>query len=152
MIYHLTRDELGALPVGAAVMLRGKELAHDATVDDARRLFRSPEILVIPVLDGPHYVGAVDRSSIPDGASGSEPLSPLVGAGVPVARASTTTAVALEQLDRQGGQRLVVVEDDGSTYHGLVCLRSDRVRLCVGAAGLEHHLDAVPHRTRKEHP
>jgi hypothetical protein len=36
-------------------------------------------------------------------------------------------------LNAAGGDRLVVVADDGRTYVGLVCRRSDGLRLCVDA-------------------
>lgn len=151
MIYHLTRYELAGLPVGASVMKRGKELPADGTVAEARRLFRSSEVLVVPVLDGRRYVGAVDRAAIPDEIPDGASLTTIVDDRLPVARASTPTEEALAQLDRTGGQRLVVLEDDDITYHGIVCLRTDRVRLCVDAARLEPYLDDIPTRARNDH-
>lgn len=151
MIYHLTRDEVDALPVGAVVMRRGKELAHTAAVGEARRLLRSPEVLALPVLDGARYAGAVDRDAIPADAPDDAPLAPFVHRHLPVASADLPAAEALRLLDATGGQRLVVVNDDGVRYHGIVCLRSDRRRLCIDAARLDPHLDPIANQALKEH-
>lgn len=42
----------------------------------------------------------------------------------------------LEALDAHGGTRLVVLQEDGATYVGLVCLRGDRERLCLDSERL----------------
>lgn len=130
MIYHLTRDELADVPVGASVTTRGKELRLDGSVRDALRFFAGGEVSVLPVLDGERYAGAVTRERL-EGSAPDDPISGLAADLVPVATAGTPTAAALAELDAHGGRRLVVVGEDGSTYIGLVCLRSDRVRLCV---------------------
>jgi CBS domain-containing protein len=139
VIYHLTRHEIADLPVAAAVASRGKELQAGETVAAARRLFGGGETLVVPVLDGGRYVGSVDHETLGAAASDETPLGTIATDLVPVARADRRAADALEELDRHGGRRLVVVAEDGSTYVGIVCLRSDRLRLCVDAAHLEEH-------------
>jgi len=48
-------------PVRSVITVRGKELAADATVGDARTLFASSSVQLIPVLDGTTYLGAVSR-------------------------------------------------------------------------------------------
>lgn len=151
MIYCLTRHELADLPIAAAVMQRGKELQLDATLEDVRRLFRG-ETLVVPLLDGERYAGAIDRTALAAPGEPDAAIASLPRVDVPVVRASTTTAEALAELDRHGGRRLIVVADDGATYLGIVCMRTDRVRLCVDVARLESHADAVAHLEAKEHP
>ena len=48
-------------------------------------------------------------------------------------RASTPLIEALESVGDEGGRRIVVLGDDGSTYVGLICLNRDRRRLCIDA-------------------
>ena len=128
-----TRHELADAPVGSAVTVRGKELRHDATVADARLLFERSSVQVVPVLDGTRYVGCIVRDALGSGLDDGLLLGPLATDELPVARAGTGCAEALEQLDRSGGRRLVVVADASDEYVGLVCLRDDRVGLCVDA-------------------
>ena len=87
---------------------------------------------VLPVLDGTRYVGAVDRGSISD-APASAKVVYFASALVPTATAATPAAEALAALDRHGSNRLVVLDGDGASYVGVVCMRSDRERLCVDA-------------------
>lgn len=136
MILHLTRDELADFPVGSVVTVRGKEIQLEDTVETARRVLGSGAASVLPVLDGERYVGAVDRDTLAAAGGGTVMVRELVSDLVPVARSTTRTREALEELDRDGGHRLVVVGDDGR-YVGLVCLRTDRNRLCVDAECLD---------------
>lgn len=152
MIYHLTRHELADLPVASAVMARGKELQADATAADARAIFRRGETLVLPVLDGDRYLGSVDRGLLGADHDDATIIATLATAHVPVATASTPTAEALAWLDTHGGQRLVVVADDDNTYVGIVCLRTDRIRLCVDARCVEAAVPSPDPTTRKEPP
>lgn len=132
-IVHRTRDELAERPIVEAITTRGKELLVGDTVAAARRLFLNESVLIVPVLDGLAYVGALDREAVAEGVPDSAAVGALVGPLVPTALATTATCDALGALDRDGANRLVVLAPDGSTYMGVVCIRSDRRRLCVDA-------------------
>ena len=127
-----SRHDLAALPVSAAITARGKELSATDTVADARRLFAHGSVQVLPVLDGPAYLGVVSRDAMRDDLHPETPVVALASRSLPTALAGTSSAEALAELDRTGGTRLVVLDGDG-TYRGLVCLRSDRERVCVDA-------------------
>lgn len=116
-------------------MQRGKALSALDDVAGARRLFENPAVQVIPVLDGTRYDGALTREAL-RGAGGEVSVGALCESLLPTATADTPTEEALALLDASGATRLVVLGTDGSTYVGLVCLRSDRDRVCVdtGAA------------------
>lgn len=137
-IVHRTRTDLAARPIGEAITTRGKELAVADTVAAARRLFANESVQVLPVLDGTAYIGAVDRDAIGDDVPATAAVTPFVSALLPTVIATTSTAGALAALDRDGSTRVVVLDADGATFVGLVCLRSDRERLCVDA---ECHTD-----------
>jgi regulator of cell morphogenesis and NO signaling len=132
-IAHLSTADLADHLVGAAITVRGKELAADASVADARALFASSSVQLVPVLDGDAYLGAVLRDDLPPDAGDREPIAGHASRRAPTATASTPLREALAALDEDGGRRLVVLADDGTTYLGLVCLRSDRRHLCVDA-------------------
>lgn len=133
MIHHLTRYELEAVPVREIVAPRGKELRIGDMVSTARVLLARSQVQTVPLLDGTRYVGAIDRRLLGSREPGELPLSSVQGVVLPVVAADTSATDALALLDADGGRRLVVVEADGETYVGMVCLRSDRVRLCVDA-------------------
>ena len=130
---HLDRGALGELRA-SAIAVTGKELALDETAGSARVLLARRAVKAVPVLDGSRYVGAIDRSVLERVPDDGTPLRDLVADVLPVAAASTPAAAALEELDADGSTRLVVLSDDGlERYVGIVCLRGDRVRLCVDA-------------------
>ena len=128
-----SRLDLADLPVSAAVTTRGKELSATATVGDARALFANGSVHVVPVLAGTAYVGAVTRDALVRDLDAGASVLPLATHAVPTASAPTPSAEAFAALDRSGATRLVVLDEDGVTYRGLVCLRSDRERVCVDA-------------------
>ncbi|HVG67044.1 MAG TPA: CBS domain-containing protein, partial [Gaiellales bacterium] len=104
----------------------------DATVGDARRLFGSSSVQLIPVLDGTAYLGAVARDDIGEAGDG-EPITGFTRSNPPTATASTPAGKALRALEGDGGRRLVVLGDDGASYVGLVCVTRDGARLCIDA-------------------
>lgn len=132
-IVHLTRDEVSGFPVGE-ITIHGKVVQAGETAEAARRVLASSAVKVVPVLDGPRYLGAVDRPTLED-ADGDAPLATVALPLVPVAPASKGAGEALATLDAHGATRLVVTGEDGS-YVGIVCLRGDRRRLCIDAARL----------------
>ena len=64
-------SDLAGRTAGDVITVRGKELAVDATVADARALFASGSVQLIPVLDGGAYTGAVTRDDLAD--AGQQP-------------------------------------------------------------------------------
>jgi len=131
-IVHESLLDVADRPVGSVITVRGKELSSGATVGQARRLFASSSVRLIPLLDGETYVGAVSREDI-HGAADSDPIERYATSTPPTARASDPAAEALLALDRDGGRRLVVLGDDGASYVGLVCVSGDGMRLCIDA-------------------
>jgi predicted transcriptional regulator len=128
-----SRAELTGLSIADVVTSRGKELVVGDTVGAARRVFENASVRVIPVLDGGCYIGAVDRAAVRSGSSDRVAIGTLVRDILPTCRSGTLALDALDALDASGANRLVVLDDNDGSYRGLVCLRSDRVRLCVDA-------------------
>jgi CBS domain-containing protein len=139
-IVHAGIADVADRPIRSVITVRGKELAHSATVAEARELFASSSVQLVPVLDGAAYVGAATRDDIRHAAD-SDPIERYAVSTPPTARASASVEDALPALDLDGGRRLVVVGDDGTTYVGLVCLTSDRAHLCIDA---ECHAASAP--------
>ncbi len=131
-IVHSEIADVAGRPVSRVITVRGKELAVDATVAEARAVFESSSVQLIPVLDGQAYVGSVTRDDL-EGADDAALVTSLELSTPPVTTASTEVSEALPVLDEDGSRRLVVLADDRSTYVGLVCLTRDRARLCIDA-------------------
>lgn len=127
-----TRSALRGRPIADALNRRGRELRVSSTAEEARALLENPSVTVVPVLDEDRYLGAVDSSAL-DTVADDTPLGPIARPLLPTAVATESAETAFARADEVGALRLVVLDEDGSTYRGLVCLRSDGVRLCVDA-------------------
>lgn len=130
--FHATVGDVADLPVADVVTVRGKELAAGATVGEARALFGSSSVQLVPVVDGGRYAGAVTRDDLA-GAADDTPVAALAHDGPPTTTASTPVREAVAALAPDAGLRLVVLGDDAATYVGLLCLHRDRERLCIDA-------------------
>lgn len=131
------RVEFDSRPIVAAITTRGKELAVGDTVAAARLLFALHPVRALPVLDGTRYVGAITEDAIDDTVPANSPVLPFASDTLPTVVSDTPAPEALAVLDRDGGNRLIVLGSDNVSYVGIVCLRGDRRRLCVAAEQLD---------------
>jgi CBS-domain-containing membrane protein len=129
MLVHMRRTELGDRPI-VDLSVTGKELRLEDTVGDARSLLGRHAVRALAVLQNSTYLGAVDLEALAD-SDDDDPVGPHAGDFLPVVLRGTPAGEALAALDVHGGTRLVVLDDDASTYVGIVCLRGDRTQLCV---------------------
>jgi predicted transcriptional regulator len=112
------------------MLTRPKTLPAEATVADLRRMFTNPHVESALLVDGSHFVGLVDRDRV-DQESPDDILARSLAQRESVTiRVNATVADAMEQMDRNGSRRLVVVADDDTTVHGLLCLNTNRTGFC----------------------
>ncbi|MDA8076829.1 MAG: CBS domain-containing protein [Actinomycetota bacterium] len=115
------------------VMLRTpKTLPHDASVRDARALFANPKVVEAVVTDCRAFVGLLSRGDVPDDAPGSAPVGGYVRRDVTRITGDLPVPDALAILDAESSSRLVVLENDGVTLAGLLCLDLRRGGFCAG--------------------
>lgn len=128
-----TRASLANLPIAAALNASGRTLGVGDTAAAARKAFENDSVRVIPVLEDGRYVGAVDRSLVGPAVPDDVPVGEIARHLLPTVPASLRAGDAFGLADGWSTLRLVVLDEDGATYRGIVCLRSDRERLCVHA-------------------
>lgn len=129
MLVHARRTGLSDRPI-VELVVSGKELQLEDTVGDARSLLSRHAVRALAVLQDSTYVGAVDLEALAD-LDDDDPVGPHASDFLPIVPGGTPAEEALAALDAHGGTRLVVLDDDASTYVGIVCLRGDRTQLCV---------------------
>lgn len=129
---HRTVDEHRGGTVADVMLASPKTLPVDSTVGALRALFeRKPGVRTALLVDGAAFVASIDRGTLPDDAADDAPAlqyareGDTVAPGVPVAE-------ALERLAGLPEPRLVVVDEDGSTLRGLLCLSGGGTEFCVG--------------------
>lgn len=144
---ELARSALDGVTLGEIITVRGRELRVDASVAEARRIFVSASVQVVPLLDDAgRYRAALARDALTSALDDHAPVLPLAGTFLPVAESELDAEEGLQHMDETLATRLVVVDRD-RRYVGLVCLRSDRARLCVDAdCHLVRHRPSLPNR------
>jgi CBS-domain-containing membrane protein len=122
----------------ADVMVRSpKTLAADATVGAALRLFENQRVrMALLVEDDRRFRGVLTRDDLPHDAGLEEPAVRFARPANPISP-GLSAAAAFDEIARDPGRRLVVLDSDGTTLLGLLCLNSSRTNFCGGA---EPHL------------
>lgn len=111
---------------------RPRTLPATSSMSDLRRFFDNPHMMTALVVDeSGTLVGAVERaraiaSTLPDGA----PIDGLVAGEVDVIDAGAPASDVWKHADLDRTRRLVVVEPDGKTLAGLVCVRPNGGGFC----------------------
>ena len=127
---HRTVEKARDGVVADVMLARPKTLSADATVAAVRALFAKPSVRTALLVDGTAFRAALDRGDLPDDAPDDAPALRYAGEGDTI----TPDAPVAEALDRMAAlpePRLVVVDADGVTLRGLVCLNGGGTQFCV---------------------
>src|SRR5699024_4339902 len=112
--------------VEAAMITRAKARPVSASAGAARRRFTNPRVLEAVLLEGPTFAGLLDRDALPQSLLDEAPLSPCARQDAPVIARDRPLSEAAELMQEHGMLRLPVVEADGATLAGLLCLNHER--------------------------
>ncbi|MEA2323044.1 MAG: hypothetical protein QOD81_2894 [Solirubrobacteraceae bacterium] len=127
----MRRDEAAGLRVQDVMVRRPKTVPADATVAELREHFRNPRVRTALLADGSRFAGAVAAEELPDGADGCGPARAYARLDVPSVAPDADVAEALGVMDGLGDHRLIVLDADGSTLLGLLCLDKTGASFCV---------------------
>jgi CIC family chloride channel protein len=127
---RVTRDAVRGARVRDAMVRSPKTMPASGTVADLRAMFANPHVLSALLVDGSEFVGLVDRDSLRDEAPDEQPARSLVRPDPVTIDPDAPLAEALAVLDEDAERRLVVLDRDGRTLRGLLCVTSDRSGFC----------------------
>jgi CBS domain-containing protein len=113
---------------------RPKTLPADATVADVRRVFENESVRTALLVDGPRFAGALEREDLPASADADEPATQFVRDEVATIGPEQPARDAAAAMTSLGTRRLVVLDEDGVTLRGLVCLTADLESFCSGGS------------------
>jgi CBS domain-containing protein len=129
----VTNDFPGIDPtqrVADAMLRNPKTLPAAASVGDARRLFEKRSVLTVLLADGSTFRGAIERSDLPDTAPDTEPALDYARVPVTSIRPEALVGDALDLLAADNSRRLIVLDEDGMTLRGLLCLSTSGSAFC----------------------
>lgn len=121
-----------AMRVGDVMIARPKTLPSTATVADVRRAFERPNMRTVLLADEDGYFrGAIERDTIPVDAVDDHPAATIADLAPASVGPETPMTEALALLAATREPRLVVLDDDGVTLRGLVCVNADASGFCT---------------------
>jgi predicted transcriptional regulator len=112
------------------MVARPKTLPASVGVGELRALFANPHVRTALLVDGVRFAGTVDRDAVPVDAADDRPAGELARRDVATIGPDAPVSEALALMDAAGARRLVVVDSDGATLRGLLCLTVDRSGYC----------------------
>ena len=118
------------LRVRDAMVATPKTMPADGTVADLRTMFANQHVRTALLVDGEEFAGVVHRDAVTEDAAEDRPARDLARRDVPTIHPGAPLAEAWELLDAGGESRLVVLDPDGRTLRGLLCLTGDRAGFC----------------------
>lgn len=119
-----------ALRVRDAMVASPKTMAADGTVGDLRGMFANPHVAMALLVDGAAFAGVLRRDALPADVPDDRPARGLARRDVPTIEPDAPLEDARRILDESDERRLVVLDPDGSTLRGLLCLTPDRGAFC----------------------
>jgi CBS domain-containing protein len=125
-----SREAVAGLDVRDVMIAQPKTLPATATVGEVRVLFANAHVRSAVLVDGAAYAGMIDRAVLPDDAPADEPAFPYATRDLATVTPEDPIAVALERLDASGSLRLAVLDADGATLRGLLCLNGTATGFC----------------------
>ena len=127
---RVARDTANGLRVRDAMVASPKTMPADGTVADLRAMFANSHVTTALLVDGSAFAGLVHRDDLRGDVPDDQAARALAHRDVPATQADAPLIDAVRALDARGERRLVVLDSDGRTLRGLLCLTGDRSGFC----------------------
>jgi CBS domain-containing protein len=127
----ITLADAAALTVGEVMIRQPKTLPADALVADVRRLFERPTVRTALLADGQRFAGVIERDGVPADAPDDALAREFIDVDPLTATPSLPITEAVKLLGGRSEPRLVVIDEDGATLRGLLCINATATGFCV---------------------
>jgi CBS domain-containing protein len=127
----MTVEDAIGLTVGDVMLARPKTLPADSPVATVRVAFERPTVRTVLLADGARFIGAIERTGLPDTAPDEAPARDYVEAEPLTATPGTPMTDVIAMLEGRSEPRLIVLDEDGVTLRGLVCANGRGTGFCI---------------------
>jgi CBS domain-containing protein len=127
---RVTRNDAPRLRVRDAMVSSPKTMPADGDVAGLRAMFANSHVVTALLVDGDEFAGVVHRDALEGAVPDGRPARTLASRDVPTVGPDAPLAEALAGMDERAERRLVVLDADGRTLRGLLCLTRDRSGFC----------------------
>jgi CBS domain-containing protein len=126
----IPNEEALACIVGEVMIRAPKTLPASAAIRDVRQAFERPSIRTVLLADDGRFAGLIERDGVPADAPDDAPAISYLEPAPTTATPDTPMSEAIELLEGRSEPRLVVLDVDGVTLRGLVCVNSTGTGFC----------------------
>ena len=124
-------DDALAMTVGEVMIRAPKTLPVDSVVGDIREVFERPHVRTALLADGVRFAGVIERDGLPADAPYDAPARDYVEADPLIVPPGLPMSDAVKLLEGRSEPRLVVIDEDGATLRGLLCVNATATGFCV---------------------
>jgi CBS domain-containing protein len=117
--------------VGDVMIARPKTVPPQTLVGEVRRLLARPNVRTMLFADDGAFRGAIERDGLPAEAADDEPAIRYADLRPLTVTPATPMSEAISLLKDRAEPRLIVLDDDGVTLRGLVCVNASATGFCV---------------------
>jgi CBS domain-containing protein len=119
------------MTVGEVMIRAPKTLPADASVGEVRRQFDRPSIRTVLLTEGEAFAGVIERDGLPASAPDEAQAGDYVEADPLTVTPALPMSDAVKLLQGRREPRLVVLDEDGATLRGLLCVNTTATGFCV---------------------
>ncbi|CAB4686385.1 MAG: CBS domain-containing protein [Actinobacteria bacterium] len=127
----IDRTVAETLTVAEVMLPRPKTVATDLTVAQARERFEDQTLRTILFADDAVFRGALDRADLPEAGQDNELAVAFARTDVVTVTPSQAMHDVMAAFEGLNERRIVVLDEDGASLRGLLCLKRDGRAFCA---------------------
>ena len=117
--------------VGDVMIAGPKTVPPQALVGEVRQLLERPNVRTVLFADDGVFRGAIERDGLPAEAADDEAAIRFADRQPLTVTPATPMSEAIALMESRTEPRLVVLDDDGVTLRGLICVNARATGFCV---------------------
>jgi CBS domain-containing protein len=138
----IDRETAETLTVGEVMLPNPKTVDVAITVGAARERFQNQTLRSLLLAEGDRFRGVLERHDLPDSAADEAPAVTFARMDVVSVKPTQPMHEVLPAFEQLRERRIVVLDENGETLRGLLCLKRDGRAFCIEGPGGTGHSPA----------
>jgi CBS domain-containing protein len=127
----ISREQAVDMLVGDVMIASPKTVPAETLVGEVRQLLARPNVRTVLFADDGIFRGALERDGLPADAADDEQAIRYADVEPLAVTPATPMSEAISLLEGRTEPRLVVLDEDGVTLRGLICVNASATGFCV---------------------
>ncbi len=131
----IDRETAENLTVGEVMLPNPKTVDVTITVGEARTRFANQTLRTLLLAEGTRFRGVLERHDLPEAGDDAAPAVTFARTDVFSVTPTQQMQDVLPAFERLQERRIVVLDENGETLRGLLCLKRDGRAFCIEGPG-----------------